>query len=173
MPISEWGYVETVGKFFESRFKTELETELSLKICSWGDLEQVFTPDAEGEVLATMVPAIFIQPMTDATDFTTINARRCTQDVDYRIIYVDRLAEGVTHESNRMRIRRVKDVILANPRLDNPAITGLTNAQVVWVKPIATEFRPVEDLYVAQAHAWLIAAALVVRAKLILKNVTA
>lgn len=172
MPITEWGYVETIGTFFESRLKTELESELSLAICMWGDLEQVFHPDSEGDVLATMVPAIFIQPQSDTTDFTTLNAQRCTQDVDYRIIYVDRLAEGVTHESNRMRIRRVKDVILANPRLDDPAITGLTNAQIVWVKPIATEFRPVEDLYVNQATAQLIAAALTVRARLILKNVT-
>lgn len=170
--MTEWGYVETVGLFFESRLKSELETELSLRVVMWGDLEQVFYPDAEGEQLAAMVPAIFIQPDSDTTDFTTVNAQRCTQDVDYRIIYVDRLAEGVTHESNRMRIRRVKDVILANPRLDDPAITGLTNAQVVWVKPIATQFRPVEDVYVAQANAQLIAAALVVRARLILKNVT-
>lgn len=172
MPITEWGYVETLGTFFETRLKAELESELGLSVCMWGDLEQVFHPDAEGDALAAMVPAIFIQPESDETDFTTMNSQRCTQNVDYRIVYVDRIAEGTTHESNRMRIRRIKDVFLANPRLDNPAITGLTNAQVVFVKPIATQFRPVEDLYVSQANAQLLAAALVVRARLILKNVT-
>ena len=170
--MTTWNYIETIGQFFEARFKAQLQTELGLVVCMWGDLEQVFYPDANGDVLSASVPAIFIQPDVDETDNETLNSRRGRQMIDYRIIYVDRIAEGVTTESNRLRIGRVKDVILENPRLDNPAITGLTNAQIAWAKPVRTEFRPIEDAYVAQANAQLLAAALTVRVRVELLNVT-
>ena len=164
-------YSSVLGLFLRDLFKTKLDANLGagvLQVCMFGDLEQVFYPrsdDAQG--YASLVPAVFVQPESVEFPLATLNQRYETPYL-FRCVYVDVIAEGGTHESNRLRVEGLADAVLEDYRL--AAISGLTQAQVKIARVVGIEYRPPEDLYVASLNAQLTASVANVRIELIAWN---
>lgn len=169
-------YIQVVGEYIVARIKAQLESELGLTNhpIMYGSLKQVFYAEAEGaEGLVDEVPAVFVMPATSDVVITTVNAQRWTDEMVYRIVYVDKIAEGTTHDANRTRAQRIRDILIENPRLQTPAIAFTSaNAQVLTVRRISIDFYPIEDAYVSSVNAQFLAVALTVSLGVLLTNVS-
>lgn len=157
--MSEHFFTKQIGEYMRDRFKTQLESSLSLKTCHYGDLD----PFPTDEILITsIVPAIFIQPMRLTNDFATIN-QRYNDFITYRVFLVDRLPEGITQEHVRRKIELVADEIVDDLRLDqstSPNLGSPAKAQIVWSIVKDIDYRPPEENFLAACNAMLFASAL-------------
>ena len=137
-------------------------------ICMVGDLDQW----AADETLAADVPAVFVQPDSVDINFQTVDGKRYQDRYFFRVVYVDRIAEGTTHESNRLKAEYVASAITKKIRGDGSPTLTLVQAQLVWIRPTRIEFRPAEDLFAAAKDTKLFAATVVVEARLLSWNTT-
>ena len=167
-------YIQVLGEYLRGRIDAQLATELGLVNVMYGSLRQVFYMEAEGaEGLVNEVPSVFVLPATSDVVITTVNAQRWTEDVVFRIVYVDKIAEGTTHDANRTRAQRIRDILIENPRFQTPAIAFTSaNAQILSIKRISIDFYPIEDAYVSSVNAQFLADALTVSLGVLLTNVS-
>lgn len=141
------------------RFKSQLESSLSLKTCHYGDLDPFPTDE---DIISNIVPAIFIQPQRLTNDFATIN-QRYHDYLSYRVFLVDRLPEGITQEHVRRKIELVADVIVDDLRMDASTAPDLgtpAKGQIVWSMVREIDYRPPEENFLASCNAQLFASAL-------------
>ena len=140
------------------RFKSALESSLSLKTCHYGDLDPFPTDE---ELISNIVPAIFIQPQRVPSDFATLN-QRYRHTYFYRVILVDRLPEGITQEHVRRKIELVADVVVEDISLNaatSPNYGSPAKAQTVWSIVRSLDYRPPEDSFLVSVNAMLFASA--------------
>ena len=165
-------YIETIGNFIRDKVNTLLATELGLVNVMYGSLKQVFWVEAEGaEGLVNEAPSVFVLPETSDATIRTINAQRWSEDVTFRIVYVDKVAEGVSHDANRTRGQRIRDVLIEDPSLATISFAN-SNAQGIVMRSVRCEFYPIEDAYVSTVNAQLLAVAVIVNFNLMLTNVS-
>lgn len=158
--MSEHVFTRQIGEYMRDRVKSQLEAELSLKTCHYGDLDPFPTSPT---VVADTVPAVFFQPERVDSDFATIN-QRYAHFYTYRVIYVGTLPEGQTQEHARRIIERVADVIWEDIRMDasspGPDYGTPAKAQTVWSIVKNIQYRPPEDNFLVSINANLFASAL-------------
>lgn len=161
-------YTLTLAEFMRDKIKTNLQVELGLVTVMVGDLSRIFWPASEDAAsYASAVPAVCITPTSISNGLQTLN-QRYEQTNLFRVVYVDRIAEGTTHIANLLRILRVADQVLEDYRLDT--ISGLSQGQVVLAEVLSIEFDPPENSVLESADAQLFAAAFVLAVKLLVWN---
>lgn len=165
-------YIQLIGEYIRDKVDTLLSSELGLVNVMYGSLKQTFWMEAEGaEGLVNEAPSVFVLPETSDSTIRTINAQRWSEDVVFRIVYVDKVAEGGTSDANRTRAQRIRDVLIEDPSLASIVWTN-SNAQGIVMRSVRCEFYPIEDAYVSTVNAQLLAVAVVVSFNLMLTNVS-
>lgn len=133
-------------------FKVELGTALSLKSIIKGELNWL-----PPESIPNLVNGIWIYPAGNiAIDRVTL-PRGLTVTYNFRVVFVRRI--GVNENVNERKMADVSTIVeKAIDFFDLPNLT-LTNGQVLWAMPVSVEMEPLEDLFVNQVSADLIATA--------------
>lgn len=154
-----------LGNYWRDVFDAALRGELGLQRGMNGSLEEY---PAGSTNLAALCPAFFLKLMSvTAGTATTVSGLTYRYNYRFRLVYIDRGAEGQNIMLNRVKIQRFGDTILENWRMHNPAPSSasypdLSASSMSRIQAIVSDidFRPPEDNFVVSLNAQMLAAAL-------------